>query len=309
MRFRSGVRVLDIANVMMVGQSRSFNSGSVNYLKPNASLLKWIGNKFSMAEEISSYFPSKFGRMYDVFLGSGAILATVSPNNGIGSDVFVPLMEIWTTLQKKPQNLKSWYDERYERMLTGDKKEVYEAIKASYNKNPNGADFLFLCRSCYAGVIRFRKADGYMSTPCGPHKPIPPNAFSNRVDEWQQRLKGCEFIVDDYCNIMATANPGDLIYCDPPYSHSQAILYGAQDFSLKNLLDAISSCKERGVYVALSIDGTKKSGDKICELPIPKNLFKREVFIVAGRSMLKRLQMNGRTLENEVVADRLMLTY
>lgn len=67
--------------------------------------------------------------------------------------------------------------------------------------------------------------------------------------------------------------------------------------------------KARGVYVALSIDGTKRSGSHICRLPIPGGLFEREVLVNCGRSMLRRLQMGGRTLEGEVVADRLLLTY
>lgn len=68
-------------------------------------------------------------------------------------------------------------------------------------------------------------------------------------------------------------------------------------------------CKARGVYVVLSIDGTKKSGDLLCNVRIPHGLFEREVFIHCGRSMLRRFQMNGQTLEEECVADRLLLTY
>ena len=105
------------------------------------------------------------------------------------------------------------------------------------------------------------------------------------------------------------AKHGDLIYCDPPYSHSQTILYGAQSFDLGHLFGVIERCRERGVRVALSIDGTKRSGTHLCDLPIPSGLFKREVFVNTGRSMLKRFQMDGRTLEKEVVADRLLLTY
>ena len=108
---------------------------------------------------------------------------------------------------------------------------------------------------------------------------------------------------------MKQAKEGDLIYCDPPYTHSQTILYGAQDFRLTELFEHIAKVKSRGVKVALSIDGTKKSGDRNCELPIPDGLFKREMFVNVGPSMLKRFQMEGGTLESEVVADRLLLTY
>jgi DNA adenine methylase len=71
----------------------------------------------------------------------------------------------------------------------------------------------------------------------------------------------------------------------------------------------IAQCKARGVFVALSIDGTKRSGDKICDVPIPEKLFETEAMVNCGRSMLRRFQMSGQTLENETVADRLLLTY
>jgi DNA adenine methylase len=281
---------------------------TVTFERPRGSLLKWIGSKFRVAEEISSYFPRAFGTFYEPFLGSGSILATMAPEAGVGSDVFPPLIEIWRTLKTDPCLVKGWYGERWHFAMGGDKQDRYEQIKASYNAKPNGADFLFLCRSCYGGVVRFRKADGYMSTPCGAHRPIPPDAFEKRVDEWHRRIRNCEFCLADYAVVMAQAGPGDLVYCDPPYTHSQTILYGAQEFTLAHLLHVIGECKVRGVYVALSIDGTKRSGTMICDLPIPEGLFEREVLIDCGRSMLKRFQMNGRTLENEVVADRLMLT-
>ncbi len=275
----------------------------------NTSLLKWVGSKQRMAHEIISYFPVEFGTYFEPFLGSGGVLGTLTPKNAIASDTFAPLMEIWQTLKNSPDTLEEWYCERWHRMMDGDKVEIYEEIKASYNANPNGADLLFLSRSAYGGVVRFRKADGYMSTPCGVHKPISPESFSRRVRIWHKRLSGTTFLHLDYEEAMSLAKPGDLIYCDPPYTHSQAILYGAQSFSLEHLLSVIEKCKNKGVYVALSIDGTKRSGDLICDLPIPKGLFEREMFIDIGHSMLKRFQMNGKTLQGEKVSDRLLLTY
>lgn len=283
--------------------------GRTAYVRPRASLLKWVGSKYRMAEEIASYFPRDVGTYHEVFLGSGSVLATVAPVRGVGSDSFAPLIEIWNAVKSNPDTVKRWYEERWRYIMSGDKKERYEEVKASYNANANGADFLFLTRSCYAGVVRFRKQDGYMSTPVGVHNPILPESFARRVDEWHDRIQGTEFLHGDYIDVMERAKPGDMIYCDPPYSHSQPILYGAQDFDLTQLLSAIGRCKNRGIRVALSIDGTKKSGTRNCDIPIPDGLFEREVCIDMGRSMLRRLQMNGQTLESEGVMDRLMLTY
>jgi len=272
-------------------------------------LLKWIGNKQRTAHEIASYFPADFGTYYEPFIGSGAVLATLAPRSAVASDTFKPLIEIWQTLHDAPERLKAWYADRWHQVASGDKVRGYERVKQSYNANPNAADLLFLCRSCYGGVVRFRKADGYMSTPCGIHDPIKPESFGRRVDEWHRRTQGTTFLRMGYEEAMDRAQPGDLIYCDPPYSHSQAILYGAQSFSLSHLFRIVERCRRKDVYVVVSIDGTKRSGRHVCELPIPEGLFARELFIDIGRSMLKRFQMDGRTLEHEIVSDRLLLTF
>lgn len=291
-------------------QTLLFSEGRRAEVPPfTRGLLKWIGNKQRTAHEIVSYFPESFGTYYEPFLGSAAVLATLQPRRALGSDTFAPVMEIWQTLHDEPTKLKKWYADRFEQLMGGEKVTEYERIKAAYNRKPNGADLLFLCRSCYAGVVRFRQADKYMSTPCGPHKPIPPESFASRVDEWHRRTRGAKFERLDYRESMSRAAEGDLVYCDPPYTHSQAILYGAQRFRLSQLFGVIADCKARGVYVALSIDGTKRSGDHVCDLPIPDGLFEREILVNCGRSMLRRLQMGGQTLEGEVVADRLLLTF
>ncbi|MCP3683819.1 MAG: Dam family site-specific DNA-(adenine-N6)-methyltransferase [bacterium] len=279
------------------------------YYPPKTQLLKWVGNKQRFASIITQYFPQNINRYFEPFLGSGAILATVAPNNGIASDSFKPLIDIWKTLKKDPKLLIEWYAERRNQLESDNKKYIYEKIKASYNSNPNAADFLYLSRSCYGGVIRFRKNDGYMSTPCGAHTPIPTHSFEKRVFEWNARIKNTEFMHIEFEEAFQMVQKGDLVYCDPPYSYSQAILYGAQSFSLEVLFNCIDMAKSKGAMVALSIDGNKKSGNYLCNLPIPKALFERELLISCGRSMLKRFQMNGKTLVNEDVSDRLLLSF
>lgn len=279
------------------------------YSPPKKQLLKWIGNKKNFTPLITKHFPKNFNRYFEPFLGSGAMLATITPKMGIGSDTFEPLIEIWRTLKENPDQLIKWYADRRNLITFESKEEVYNQIKASYNKQPNGADFLFLSRACYGGVIRFRKVDNYMSTPCGAHMPISESAFRDRVKIWHERIVNTIFLHCDYTHAFEQANPGDLIYCDPPYSYSQSILYGAQDFSLKELFESIAEVKSRGVFVALSIDGNKKSGNFICNLEIPEKLFEKEIQINLGHSMLKRFQMEGAKMIDEVVADRLLLTY
>ena len=272
-------------------------------------LLKWIGNKQRFAHEIAAFFPNDIRVYREPFLGSGAVLAALQPPKAVASDIFPPLIQIWQTLREEPETLISWYRDRYEIYHRLGKLGGYNAIRDAYNAQPNGADLLFLCRSCYGGVVRFRKADGYMSTPCGVHDPISPASFAERVGIWRRRTQGTEFCCQDFAEAFTQAEEGDLIYCDPPYTDSQTILYGGQKFSLQRLFRSIAKAKKRGVRVALSIDGTKKSGNKICLLDIPEGLFEQEAFVDCGRSMLRRFQRLGETLEDEVVSDRLLTTY
>ena len=275
---------------------------------PRGQLLKWIGNKQRFAAELVSHFPRRFRTYIEPFLGSGAVLATLAPRNAIAGDAFAPLIEIWLALRDDPEAVIGWYSERRALVDALGKEAAYARVLASYNAKANGADFVFLTRACYGGVVRFRKSDGYMSTPCGVHTPIPVSSFAKRAQEWQQRISSTEFVHCDYRELMQRARPGDVVYCDPPYVDSQGILYGAQAFRLRELFDTIAACKQRGVFVALSIDGIKKSGKNTVSIEPPRGLFGREVLVNCGRSMLKRFQMDGKTLEGEVVADRLLLT-
>ena len=274
-----------------------------------SGLLKWVGNKQRKAHVIASHFPAHFDTFYEPFIGSGGVLGTLAPRRAVASDVFGPLLEIWQTLSADPERLKRWYFDRWKFFSSGDRVARYQELLGHYNHAPNGADLLFLCRACYGGIVRFRKLDGYMSTPCGVHDPIKPESFSRRVDDWATRTSGTQFCQMDFELALEMARPGDLVYCDPPYSDSQSILYGAQAFDLFRLIRAIVSCKGRGVFVALSIDGTKKSGKTKVDLHFPAGLFEQEVMIDCGVSMLRRFQRSGEKLRDETVCDRLLLTY
>lgn len=107
-------------------------------------LLKWVGNKQRFAATIVSSFPNSIGRYFEPFLGSGAVLGTLSPTKAIGSDCFEPLVEIWIALKERPDDLKEWYSERWHKAKALGKVDGYEAVKASYNGGPNGADLVFL---------------------------------------------------------------------------------------------------------------------------------------------------------------------
>lgn len=172
-------------------------------------LLKWVGNKQKQADDIIAYFPDSYNTYFEPFLGSGGVIGSLNPKKAVASDIFPALMDIWTALSNDKELLKEWYEDRYNLIEVLGKKEAYNKVLASYNDKPNGADFVFILRTCYGGVVRFRKADGFMSTPCGPHKPMTPEKFSHRVDLWSERTKNVEFVNCDFEQTMDRAKEGD----------------------------------------------------------------------------------------------------
>lgn len=281
-------------------------------------MLKWIGNKQRFAETIVSYMPQQFNNYYEPFLGSGAVMAELLYSDGAklmphfqkayGSDILPFLVDIFILAKENPELLTEYYRrEITEYYLSPEKK--YNEIREDFNENHNPYDFLLLSRTCYSGVIRFRKSDGYMSTPRGPHSPIKPDIFEKRVLQWHELLEKASFCCESYIEALNKPQSGDVVYCDPPYTHSQSIIYGAQDFNIDELWKKIEECKSRGVKVMLSINGMRDSQKKDISITPPEGLFERKLYIDCGTSMIDRLQNTGKAMKDKKVDDQLLLTW
>jgi DNA adenine methylase len=275
--------------------------------RPTGQILKWVGNKFRYAEAIARHLPDDLGTYYEPFVGTGAVLATLAPKRALAGDSLPVLIELLRTVQADPERLIDHYARcRADVLQRG--KAAYSEVRDRFNTAPTPEDLLVLSRSCYGGVVRFTR-HGTMSTPMGPHRPMPPEKLRRYMLEWRARLAGTTFAHRDFEDTMAAAGAGDTIYCDPPYLHGQGILYGAQDFRLRTLWAATASAVDRGARVAISLDGYRRSGAKPIELGVPVGLFARELLIERGGCMLRRFQLTGMDTDNERVADRLLLTW
>lgn len=274
--------------------------------RPAGQVLKWVGNKQKYAEVIARHLPDDSGGYFEPFVGTGAVLATMQPERGVAGDTLDVLIDLLRLVQHDPDGLVVHYSAARDQVLDRGK-EAYAEVKARFNARPNPRDLLVLSRTCYGGVVRFTR-DGKISTPMGPHKPMPAEKLGRYMNEWQARLHGVTFHCQDFSETMALAGDGDTIYCDPPYLHGQSILYGAQDFRLPRLWQAVSEARQRGARVAVSLDGYRRSGAFI-ELGIPHALFERELLIERGGCMLRRFQKHGSDMRLEQVADRLLLTW
>lgn len=262
--------------------------------------------------------PEQFNNYYEPFLGSGAVLAQLLYldqisllhhfNHAYASDTLPFLIDIFNIVKNDPQSLINYYNEQISAYYISPD-ECYKQIRDRFNKENNPYDFCLLSRTCYSGVIRFRKADGYMSTPRGPHSPIKPKSFEERVILWNSLIQKTDFLNQSFNIIMDQPTDGDVVYCDPPYTHSQNIIYGAQGFKIEELWQKIFECKQRGAKVLLSINGSRESKKKDISVRYPEGLFVREIIVDCGTSMIDRLQSTGSDMADETVHDKLLLTW
>jgi len=119
-------------------------------------LLKWVGNKQRFADEIVACFPQRFGRYYEPFVGSGAVLGTLSPSRAFASDACEPLIGIWQMVQREPELLASEYRTRWKR-FSRDRVSTYETVKEQFNKTRNPADLFFCHAHATRGLFAFVK--------------------------------------------------------------------------------------------------------------------------------------------------------
>src|SRR5699024_3438235 len=120
---------------------------------------------------------------YEPFLGSGAVMAqllyqsstTNTPifSHSYASDILPFLIDIFNIVKYDPQQIKNYYANEIEEYYRNPN-DKYNEIRVRFNKDYYAHDFCLLSRTCYSGIIRFRKADGYMSTHKRTHNPIMP---------------------------------------------------------------------------------------------------------------------------------------
>lgn len=229
-------------------------------------------------------------------------------NNAIGADILEPLIGIFHEVKNNPENVANYYETTINE-FNQDRENTYLNVRERFNINREPLDFMILTRTCYSGIIRFRKRDVYMSTPIGPHKPIPPEKFRQRVELWNNILENVTILRSDFRETINMAGEGDLTYCDPPYTHSQSILYGAQNFIIESLWDSLREAKNRGARIMLSINGKKKSKKEDIGIKIPYDIFQRYIYIDCGVSMINRLQREGQSMREENVHDMLLFSW
>ncbi|WP_455647906.1 DNA adenine methylase [Lonepinella koalarum] len=187
--------------------------------------IKSQGIKTKLVPFISQYIPKDFdGVWIEPFLGTGVVAFNLAPNKALLCDSNPHLIQFYQAIQNKqitPNTVRNYLQQEGDRLLHLGEQHYY-FIRDRFNATGNSLDFLFLNRAGFNGMIRFNRKGEFNIPFCRKT-----NRFSkayitkivNQVDNISQIIhaKKFTFICQDYQETIASAQKGDLIYCDPPY--------------------------------------------------------------------------------------------
>lgn len=247
-------------------------------------ILKWAGGKRQILEEIMDKFPTQeINGYHEPFFGGGAVFFREMHDKAVTiNDVNSRLINFYRVVAEQPEELieevqrlndtnqpedepsKDW-DYAEEDEHGREIKNYYYQQRARFNKRPNGKDWdrveeaallLYLNVTCYNGLYRENQS-GEFNVPCGQHKSK--SMREHRIREASPLLQDVDIRNEDFTYVIEEAEPGDLVYFDPPYDpNSEASSFSEYSFGAfgkseqLDLRDCAKKLDKMGVYVVIS---------------------------------------------------------
>ena len=206
-------------------------------------------------------------RLIEPFVGSGAVFLNTDYASYLLADANPDLIDLYSRLAEEETDFIS-YCSRFFNHRTNTR-EYYYAYRKEFNKTRNArrksALFLYLNRHGYNGLCRYN-GKGEFNTPFGRYdKPYFPE---KEMREFVRRAGRVTLQQDPFDATMADAQPGDAVYCDPPYVPLSATAhftgYHAGGFTWEDqvrLADLACKLADRRVQVVISNHDTEEIQD------------------------------------------------
>lgn len=212
------------------------------------------------------------------------MLYVTLPKSGICGDICMPLIELWNLIKTEPDAVVQSYTKHWQ-ALQKQGYEYFYTVREKFNKNKNGLDLLFLSRTCVNGLIRFNAKGDFNNSLHHSRPGIAPNRLAHIVALWSHAIRNTTFTCGDYRETTHRATASDFIYLDPPYFNTKGRYYGTIDYTA--FIQYLEDLNQRGVRFALSYDGIR--GDENYTKELPRELYKRHMFLPSGNSSFKKV--------------------
>ena len=275
--------------------------------------VKWAGGKSKMLPIYAPLIPPTFGRYFEPCLGGGAMFFDLWNEGRIEhgvtlSDVNVELVVTYIAIRDAVSAVIEILREHAARHAEAEaarragkpKTEHYYYKVRSWKHRPSpgawsdaerGARVLYMNRVCFNGL--WREGPRGFNVPLGDYK-APVVCDEPNLRACSAALQGVEVRHEDFAAVVGRAQPGDLVYFDPPYVPQSETAnftgYTADGFGEHDharMATVAETLKSRGVFVLISNS----------DAPLVRQLYGGGVFelmpVMAPRSMAARGASRG----------------
>lgn len=184
--------------------------------------VKWAGGKRQLLDRISERMPQTYNNYYEPFIGGGAVLFELQPENAVINDINASLINAYRVIASKPQEFIAFV-QRLDSEMGEDGKEYYYSLREHYNDKlmkeefdiELAALFVFINKHCFNGLYRVN-GKGLFNVPYNNSKKESIDVDS--IMEVSEYLKKVTVMLGDFEAACRDAKAGDFVFFDSPYA-------------------------------------------------------------------------------------------
>ncbi|NOQ93583.1 MAG: Dam family site-specific DNA-(adenine-N6)-methyltransferase, partial [Methylophaga sp.] len=229
--------------------------------------VKWVGGKRQLMKEIEKYIPSHFSRYYEPFVGGGAVLFHLQPQNAVINDRNAELINLYRVIKSHPDELiedlkghKNDEEYFYHTRLLDREKNTYSEL----TDIQRASRIIYLNKTCYNGLFRVNSA-GEFNAPFGRYKnPAIVNDITIKAVSNYLSKNNVQILNTDYKKSLSKIRKDAFVYFDPPYDpvsdSANFTGYTKNGFSKKDQVQLKELCDKlhaKGVKFLLSNSSTE----------------------------------------------------
>ena len=185
-----------------------------NYQRP---FLKWAGGKYKLLDAILEKLPSG-KRLVEPFAGSGVVFLNSDYPNYLVADSNKDLIELFKVLKKEGKQFIIDCHRMF--TATNNTSEQFYRLREQFNEERSDYRrrallFVYFNKHCFNGLCRYNKSGGF-NVPFGRYKK--PAFPDEAMKAFHRKAQQADFRSQDFEKTFADCQPGDVVYCDPPYA-------------------------------------------------------------------------------------------
>jgi DNA adenine methylase len=254
------------------------------------------GGKRHMASDILAYVPADTTRIIEAFAGSAALSLAAAARNlsplFLLNDLNEPLIQLWRAIINEPAKISRLYS--YFWNAQHKDTNHYYKIRKKFNETGQPGYLLYLLARCVTGSVRYNSEGHFNQSADNRRFGVLPETMKKHINYASGLLKfKTECTSLDYKAIVASAEPTDLVYLDPPYQgvcgNRDSRYFEKVDFD--EFVQVLESLNQRSISFIVSYDG--KTGAKHYGKTLPKHLNLLHQELSCGRSA--QATLNGQS--------------